>query len=165
MKNILILIAALFLISACGDKETNLSISKQGHAEVSKFVNFPDSMENCQLHKLEYNEPNNGLAYLYTVVCPHSTTSTSYKEGKQQINVTVSSGEINNKPLTEQQQVTKLFNEKTSFLDNIVPDSSFCDITTNQKYYSCTSIQRKELNNKITENLISMKCNTTECIL
>lgn len=164
MKNILILIAALFLISSCGDSQVKKDIETKGNSDVSHFVNFPDEMNNCKLFKLRYKETDNKRT-LFTVVCPHSTTTTSYTSGKQFVNIVSSSGDINNKTLTEQQQVIKLFNEKTSFLDNIVPDSSFCDITTNQKYYSCTSIQRKELNNKITENLISMKCNTTECIL
>lgn len=164
MKNILILITALFFISACGDVETNMSLETQGHANVSQFVNFPEKMNNCELHKLHYTEPSYNDIYLFTVVCPHSTVSTSYMNGKQQMNVSVSAGDLNKQVISESDQVTEVFKQKLSFFDNINTQSVDCSLIENQNSsYSCSATQSKIVDNKIVENLISMKCNQVEC--
>lgn len=164
MKNILILITALFFISACGDDKTNQNLREEGHADVSQFVNFPEKMNNCELHKLHYTEPDYGNTYLFTVVCPHSTVSTSYMNGKQQMNVSVSAGDLNKQVISENDQVTELFKQKLSFFDNINTQTVDCSLIENQNsLYSCSATQSKIVDNKIVENLISMKCNQSEC--
>lgn len=174
MKNILILIIALFFISGCGDKQTKLALQKEGYVNSSKFVNFPEKMKNCELYQIQYR--NNYTQNLFTVVCPNSTVSTSYTEGKQQVNVIVSSNDQYNK----ESSVLELFKQKTSFLDNIKESTFSCQPIENSckqnkdggyhcssenEYYNCSVKQSKIVDHQIVENSISMKCNSTECIL
>ncbi len=178
MKNTLILIASLFLISACGDPKTNESLFKEGHADVSKFVNFPNKMKNCELHKLIYNEPSKANIHLYTVICPNSTVSTHYTQGKEDFRVSVSTGDLTQQVSSEKDKVTELFKSKINFLDNLNLSTINCTAIENKChtndsgyqcsdtiYYSCSVTQSKIVDNKIVENLVSMKCNTSECIL
>ncbi len=177
MKNTLILIASLFLISACGDPKTNQSLVKEGNANVSQFVNFPDKMKNCELYKLHYDEPSKGNI-LYTVICPNATVSTNYTQGKEDFRVSVSVGDLTQELSSEKDKVTELFKSKINFLDNLNLSTTNCtaiedkchkndtDYQCSEKsYYSCSVTQSKIVDNKIVENLVSMKCNTSECIL
>ncbi len=176
MKNIFILIIALFFISGCGDPQTRHSLQQEGHANVSQFVNFPEKMKNCELHKIRYKEKDTTHITLFTVVCPNSTVSTSYTEGKEQRNVIVSSNDQYNK----ESSVLELFKQKTSFLDNIKESTFSCQPIENSctqnkdggyhcssenEYYNCSVKQSKIVDHQIVENSISMKCNSTECIL
>jgi len=164
MKNISILIMALFFISGCGDSQTRHSLQQEGYADVSKFVNLPEKMKNCEVYKLKYDETNKITVNLFTVVCPNSTVSTSYTEGKTQRNVIVSSGDLNKQVISEKDKVIELFNQKLSFFDNINTQTVDCGLIENQNsLYSCSATQSQIADSKILKNLISMKCNESEC--
>ncbi len=178
MKYFFVLIS-FFLISAC-TPDVELNKANRTNEDVTRYYNFPESMKNCKAYWIneisDYDLTGSGPV-IRVIHCPSSSTTTSYQDGKIQTEINITDYNIqDNKDV-----VLKLFKEKTNFLENI-QESTFtcaeinppcnknengfsrCSVDQNQ-YYNCSVTQSKIVDNKIVENLVSMKCNTSECIL
>lgn len=181
MKYFFILISILFLSACQNEAESKAEAQlKKRHFDITYQYNFPETMKHCKVYSFHSVNSNNTIKYSSAIHCPMATTTLSYRNGKFANETTTTDQNLHQYEQIDE-TVLNTFKEKTNFLDNI-KESTFscteidkkcsknengfyqCSVNQNE-YYSCSVTQSKIVNNKIVDNLVSMKCNTTECIL